>query len=639
MPRVRGRRYRVVLLVCAALFVDLAGQRSAKATGNIVLRIDEAQADLEAGLLRIRGSNFIRSNRDLVYVTLGDVPLVLADVAAGEVRAQLPAGIEPGTYTLVVVRQGGLVPGIASMDVTLGTAGPAGTAGPPGPEGPMGDPGPPGIQGEKGDRGEKGETGPVGPPGPPSPLDTLAALVGVDVRQVGVPAEAVMPAGCAQGAAMSLSVGGVNLGPVVGLVGEEALSAPFRFVVAVRGAGGQVGQPARLTVANGGVLTVSGTVTSSAYGGTRDGSPLQLVTLEPTFVQADASRGSRTFTNQNLGDIVRIQLQNFGVQVASSEGPVFTYEVQWDESPFTYVSRLLEREGFHYRIGDDGRFLVSDDNSGFPAGPSLPYLGHFADPGAGQVALSSFRAGGGTAPQQATVTGWDYLTKRPVVGQAQFAGGSGTLLALRQDVTTAPAATRQALVWLERERARRSVNTGTSNSPGVRAGQRLAVSGGSFGGTYVVTRVGHVAWATEGCFAYGNAFSAIPDSVAFRPPLRTPVPRVDGLLSALVTNVNDPDRLERVKVAFSTGESNAIESDWIRVTTPLSPRDGRPFVPSGGCPVNDEVLVSFVAGDPRFPAVIGRVHNGVDRPGRYAEMCGNEHDDDCDGVIDEPDCI
>jgi hypothetical protein len=128
------------------------------------MRIDEAQAELELGQLRIRGSGFVRGANDPVTVTLAGELLTLVTRSSSEIVAALPAGIEPGSYRLMVIR-GGLIPGADLFEVTIGGTGPPGPPGDTGPQGPMGDTGPPGLPGAPGPRGERGETGAQGPPG------------------------------------------------------------------------------------------------------------------------------------------------------------------------------------------------------------------------------------------------------------------------------------------------------------------------------------------------------------------------------------------------------------------------------------------------------------------------------------------
>lgn len=89
--------------------------------------------------------------------------------------------------------------------------------------------------------------------------------------------------------------------------------------------------------------------------------------------------------------------------------------------------------------------------------------------------------------------------------------------------------------------------------------------------------------------------------------------RFYGAYPAVVRDVKDPDGLGRVKVAlpWSPDGSGGSYEAWARVATLMAGRNrGSWFVPD----VDDEVLVVFMAGDVRQPAVVGGLWNGVDTP-------------------------
>ena len=86
--------------------------------------------------------------------------------------------------------------------------------------------------------------------------------------------------------------------------------------------------------------------------------------------------------------------------------------------------------------------------------------------------------------------------------------------------------------------------------------------------------------------------------------------RINGVVVGVVTNNQDPEGLGRVKVRFPwlSGED---ESQWARVAVLMAGKDrGTYFLPE----VEDEVLVAFELGDPRFPYVLGALWNGADTP-------------------------
>lgn len=84
--------------------------------------------------------------------------------------------------------------------------------------------------------------------------------------------------------------------------------------------------------------------------------------------------------------------------------------------------------------------------------------------------------------------------------------------------------------------------------------------------------------------------------------------RVYGAVVGIVTSIDDPDALGKVKVRYPWLKDN-IESPWARVVSFMAgPQRGGVFRPE----VGDEVLLVFNHGDMRFPYIIGGLWNGRD---------------------------
>lgn len=97
--------------------------------------------------------------------------------------------------------------------------------------------------------------------------------------------------------------------------------------------------------------------------------------------------------------------------------------------------------------------------------------------------------------------------------------------------------------------------------------------------------------------------------------------RIYGVVIGLVTNNRDPEKLGRVKVRFPW-LSETDESDWARITTPMGGKTGGFYcLPE----VDDEVLVVFEQGDPRYPYILGGLWNRQDKPPETNENGENEH--------------
>jgi len=136
--------------------------------------------------------------------------------------------------------------------------------------------------------------------------------------------------------------------------------------------------------------------------------------------------------------------------------------------------------------------------------------------------------------------------------------------------------------------------------------------GKSFDGPHYVTRVRH--HLVPGTYTTRLRFGT--------PPVPTPksddrtdrnhvLPTMPSLVIGTVESFEDKDRKQgRVQLRFPW--MNADEAPiWARLATPAGgAARGFVFVPEP----DDEVLVQFLDGDPRYPVVIGSLWNGVDAP-------------------------
>jgi uncharacterized protein involved in type VI secretion and phage assembly len=97
----------------------------------------------------------------------------------------------------------------------------------------------------------------------------------------------------------------------------------------------------------------------------------------------------------------------------------------------------------------------------------------------------------------------------------------------------------------------------------------------------------------------------------FMSSLAPPTPVPSACQIARVISVLDPEQQARVKVQLPAVAGEAQAEVWARVAAPFaSPDRGATSVPD----VDDEVLVTFVSGDARFPVVLGGLWNGSKIP-------------------------
>ena len=124
--------------------------------------------------------------------------------------------------------------------------------------------------------------------------------------------------------------------------------------------------------------------------------------------------------------------------------------------------------------------------------------------------------------------------------------------------------------------------------------------------------------AGQGGTVYSNELMVIPSSVSFRPERQTPKPVIEGIQTAKVVGPSGEeiytDEYGRVKVQFHwdrEGEYNEKSSCWIRVSHSWA---GGQYGYFSLPRVGQEVIVSFVEGDPDRPLITGRVYNADHLP-------------------------
>ena len=195
------------------------------------------------------------------------------------------------------------------------------------------------------------------------------------------------------------------------------------------------------------------------------------------------------------------------------------------------------------------------------------------------------------------------------------------------DFTKMDQGQRYARVRLEAHEAQQQVVRGAGTCRAMQSGYRFDLKDHyrkEINQTYQIVSVHHQAHAGDyrswdtAPLDYDNEFVCIPHSVPYRPPRRTPRPRVGGHQTAVVVGKAGEeiwvDKNGRIKVQFHwdrKGKKDENSSCWVRVSTQWAGKAwGSIHVPR----IGQEVLVEFLDGDPQYPVVIGSVWNGEQTP-------------------------
>ena len=457
------------------------------------------------------------------------------------------------------------------------------------------------------------------------------------------------------------------LGPdvllLVGFSGREAISQLFDFrldLVAANDAPvpfeALLGQPVNVALAlpSGGNRFFGGVVSRFGQGARTGRYTSYRAEVVPALWFLTRRQASRIFQQMSVPDILKRVLAGVDVdfQLQATYQPR-DYCVQYRETDFNFVSRLMEEEGIFYffeHTADGHRLVVADSrqsHTDVPGGSAIvfdPTGGRKSAPGAvfqwekdqelrsGVVTLrdTNFQLPGSSLEAQATIL--DSVQVGTVTHRLRLGTNAGLELydypgdyAQRFDgidpgggeqpgelAKILPDGVRTAAIRMEQEALPSLQVSGASTARQLTPGHAFTLQGHfNADGRYVLTSVQHSAQAahvSSGELTYTNQFTCIPIGLPYRPPRATPRPLVSGTQTAVV--VGPPgqeiftDKYGRVKVQFHwdrEGKKDARSSCWIRVAR--TGTGGSIVIPR----IGQEVVVAFDEGDPDRPIIVGSV--------------------------------
>jgi len=389
----------------------------------------------------------------------------------------------------------------------------------------------------------------------------------------------------------------------------------------------------------------NGIVRRFSYKGTDDRLSRYRMEVVPWLWLLTRTTDCRIFQKKSVPDILALVFKDLGFtdftpKLRATYDPM-DYCVQYRESDFDFASRLMEEEGiFYFFKHEDGKHtLVFADHKGayepavekevdFSVSLSQPEAydqllswEHRYEFRSGKVAQQSFNF---EKPSSSLMAKTDTLLKVDAFKKFELYDYPGHYVEKGRGEDLAK-------VRMEAEEAAYDVVAGSSRcrsfSPGLKFTIRRHHCKAEEGKGYVLTSVEHRAteaggYATGGGEAseldYSNAFECIPDATVFRPARLTPKPLIHGTQTATVVGPSGEkifvDKHGRVKVQFHwdrEGKKDDNSSCWVRVSQPWGGAGwGGMFNPH----VGQEVVVSFMEGDPDRPLITGRVYNAEQQP-------------------------
>jgi type VI secretion system secreted protein VgrG len=434
------------------------------------------------------------------------------------------------------------------------------------------------------------------------------------------------------------------------MTGEEELARPFRYDLELLSANenvslsGLVGQAmaVHMELPGSPLRHFHGIVTRFSQQGWLGRRIVYHATLRPSLWLLTRRAGCRIFQNQSVPQIVRAVLADYGFPYdlsLSGSYPTREYVVQYRETDFAFVSRLMEQEGVYYYFKHEAgkHTLVLADSVGahqkLPGYEDIPFYPPQEGERRERDHIERWQPFHQLEPTAFALRDYDFTKPRASLEVKRSEGGGGSpeleIYDYPGGYVQMPEGERYARTRLEESAAVQARAEGAGNARGIGPGILFNMTGHprqDQNREYLVVSAAYdldlpeqeSSAAASGAPVYRCRFTAQESGAPYRPPRITPRPVVQGLQTARVVGKAGEeiwtDSYGRVKVEFhwdraSPGDEGS--SCWVRVAQAWSGGAwGAMHIPRMG----QEVVVQFLEGDPDRPLVTGHLYEADHMP-------------------------
>ncbi len=364
-------------------------------------------------------------------------------------------------------------------------------------------------------------------------------------------------------------------------------------------------------------------------------------TVRPWLWYLTQTSDNKIFQQKSVPDVIKEVLSEYSFPFEmklSGSYRNWEYCVQYQETDFAFVSRLMEHEGIYYYFKHENgqhTLVMTDDISSHnptPGYDSIPYYGPDRLGKPQEEYISMWEVAAQITPDGYATVDYDFTKPSASLDAvSKRSGGSqnGNLEMFEwQGGYQEPDHGEQySRIRLQELQSIQEQVRGIANARGIAPGNTFNLKNhprASENREYLVVSVNYrmsvsgYATGTGSEDFYEESFIALPATIQYRAPRITPIPRTHGPQTARVVGPEGEeiwtDKYGRIKVQFHWdryGKKNENSSCWVRVSSPWA---GGGF---GGLQlprIKDEVVVDFIGGCPDRPIVLGRVYNANNMP-------------------------
>ncbi|MCC6661582.1 MAG: type VI secretion system tip protein VgrG [Phycisphaerales bacterium] len=351
----------------------------------------------------------------------------------------------------------------------------------------------------------------------------------------------------------------------------------------------------------------------------------------------------RIFQKKTVPDIIQQVFRDRGFTdfevKLSGDYKEWEYCVQYRETDFDFISRLMEQEGIYYYFRhENGKHVMvlvdaATHHKSFPWYETIEYRPPDQTMQDREF-ITAWSLEQQLVPAQFSLGDFNWIKQTPVLTSTLKTTAVSPVPG--SEVYDYPGEYEEekegdglVKIRMQELETRFEVAAGAGDSRGIVVGKKFTLAEYTRedqNKDYLVTH--SVLQAHSDAFESGGdenaevsiavSFNCIPAAQQFRPPRTTPRPVISGCQTAVVVGPSGEeiwtDEHARVKVMFHWDREAKADEDsscWVRVAQQWAGKSwGGMMIPR----IGQEVVVEFLEGDPDRPLITGRVYNAANKP-------------------------